>query len=81
METLKAFLNMPLEELRVKAKRGEFGAQEGQWTLIRPDGTQFVGKSPFAAIRAEADDRIPADVGLARIALGIRDDNDMECEP
>lgn len=80
METLKAFLNMPLEELRVKARRGEFGPQPGQWTLTRPDGKQFTGKDAFACLRAEADDRIPADVGLARIALGIRGD-DMECEP
>lgn len=42
-------------------------AQSGTWTLVAPDGRQWQGDSPIKVVRAEMRERVPAEVGLARI--------------
>lgn len=56
---------------------GKWPAPEGQWTLIRPDGSSFTGAGPIEAVRAESDARIPAQVRLARIMAAVDDENDL----
>lgn len=42
-------------------------SQQGTWTLTAPDGRQWQADSPLKACAAEQRERVPADVGLARI--------------
>lgn len=39
----------------------------GVWKLTRPDGRVYEADSPLRCVAAERDERIPADVQLARI--------------
>lgn len=47
-------------------------AQHGTWTLIAPDGRQWQGDHPIKVVRAEMRERVPAEVGLARILREVR---------
>src|SRR5687767_4416501 len=42
-------------------------AMTGTWTLTAPDGRQWQAESPLKCCKAEMDERVPADVALARI--------------
>ena len=41
--------------------------QKGEWKLIAPDGTMFVGGSPLRCVRAEINYRVPKYVQLQRL--------------
>lgn len=40
---------------------------QGTWQLVRPDGRTYSADHPLKCVRAEMNERIPADVQLARI--------------
>lgn len=42
-------------------------SMEGTWTLTAPDGRQWQAESPLKCCKAEMDERVPADIALARI--------------
>lgn len=48
-------------------------AQEGEWTLIAPDGRRFTGPSPIHCAGAESKTRFPPHVALGRIARGMQE--------
>jgi hypothetical protein len=41
--------------------------QDGEWTLIAPDGTKFIADSPLKCVKKEMDYRVPATVQIERI--------------
>jgi len=41
--------------------------QEGNWTLVSPDGRTFVAESPIRCCRREMGERIPAEVRAKRL--------------
>jgi len=41
--------------------------QKGEWKLIAPDGTVFIGVSPLRCVKAEIDYRVPQHVQLQRL--------------
>lgn len=51
-------------------------SSSGTWTLIAPDGRQWQGQTPLAALSAEQSERIPADVALGRV-LSAADEPDF----
>ena len=57
-------LNVELDDMMYKP-------QQGEWKLIAPDGTVFVGDSPLRCVKAEIDYRVPAHVQLQRLLDGI----------
>jgi hypothetical protein len=56
--------------------------QEGTWILIAPDGRRFTGPSPFSVVGLELRQRVPVEVGAARILreLGL-DSPTLETSP
>lgn len=40
---------------------------QGTWKLVRPDGRTYHADHPLKCVRAEMNERVPADVQLARI--------------
>lgn len=62
-------------------------AMTGTWTLIAPDGRQWQASSPLKLCKAEMDERVPADIALARIMLAAATesptsvDYDNDCAP
>lgn len=56
-------------------------AQSGTWTLVAPDGRQWKGESPLKVTGAEMRERVPAEVGLARILREVsRPEPDERCK-
>ena len=66
--------DMPSEELRKIADREHSKPEPGAWLLQSPSGRQFTADSPMRCLLAEQRTRVPADVALARIILGSRED-------
>ena len=58
-------------ELNVELDDMMYKPQQGEWKLIAPDGTVFVGDSPLRCVKAEIDYRVPAHVQLQRLLDGI----------
>ena len=46
-------------------------AQEGNWTLVAPDGTEWYGKSPIDVAGKELRERVPATVRVKRVLSAI----------
>jgi hypothetical protein len=40
---------------------------KGTWVLVAPNGREYTGLSPIQALRAEQEERVPADVALANV--------------
>lgn len=52
--------------------------QEGEWTLTAPDGRSWKARAPVACVSKEMRERVPADVGLARIMRAVTAPTDTE---
>ena len=40
---------------------------QGEWTLVRPDGKRYKADGPLKCVSVEMQERVPADVALARV--------------
>lgn len=45
--------------------------QEGTWTLTAPDGRTWSAPTPLLCCRAEQRERVPGDVGVARVLRAL----------
>ena len=52
--------------------------QNGEWKLIAPDGTVFVGISPLRCVKAEIDYRVPEHVQLQRLYDSLDEDEEYD---
>lgn len=68
------WLAMDLEEARRLAAQPTPEPETGEWILVAPSGKVYTGETPLKCIKAESRTRIPAEVALARIRVGLEDD-------
>jgi len=50
--------------------------QKGEWKLIAPDGTVFIGESPLRCVKAEIDYRVTKHMQLKRLYDALDDDEE-----
>lgn len=51
-------------------------AMEGTWTLTAPDGRQWQAENPLRCVKLEMDERVPAEVALARLQEAMQPTDD-----
>lgn len=54
--------------------------QEGCWTLIAPDGRQWLSDSPLRCASLEQRERVPAAVAMDRILAAVQEDGETEAK-
>lgn len=69
------WLGMTLEEARRIAATPTPKPEAGEWMLVSPSGHVYVGENPIRCVSAESKQRIPAEVALARIRVGLEDED------
>ena len=62
----------------IDCKHGDYKPQEGTWTLIAPDGRRWRAESGWLAAAKEQNERIPADIRLARLLEPLDKETDVK---
>lgn len=68
------WLEMDIAEARRIAAQPTPKPEAGQWMLISPSGKVYEAESPIHCVRVESNTRIPAEIALARIRVGMDGD-------